>query len=74
MLHGLVFHQLPGHGESDKLHPFRAAVLADAERLLQFRRFWTRGYFSTASGNVTDDIILQYLELHSERKPTGISR
>ena len=28
------------------------------------RRFWARGYFSTASGNVTDDIITQYLELH----------
>jgi hypothetical protein len=36
------------------------------------RRFWARGYFSTTSGNVTDDVILQYLELHSKRKPTGI--
>ncbi len=31
------------------------------------RRFWARGYFSTTSGNVTDDIILQYLELHSAK-------
>ena len=38
------------------------------------RRFWARGYFSTTSGNVTDDTILQYLELHSKREPTGISR
>ena len=38
------------------------------------RRFWARGCFSTTSGNVTDDVILQYLELHSKRKPTGISR
>ena len=37
-------------------------------------RFWARGYFSTTSGNVTDDIILQYLELHSKREPTGVSR
>ena len=29
---GWILHQLPGHGESDKLHPFRAAVLAEAER------------------------------------------
>ncbi|MEP3330502.1 IS200/IS605 family transposase [Sedimentitalea sp.] len=29
------------------------------------RRFWARGYFSTTSGNVTDDIIEPYLELHS---------
>ena len=38
------------------------------------RRFWARGYFSTTSGNVTDDVILQYLELHSKRKPTGANR
>jgi len=31
------------------------------------RRFWARGYFSTTSGNVTDDIIKQYLELHSSK-------
>ncbi len=31
------------------------------------RRFWARGYFSTSSGNVTDDIIMQYLELHSAK-------
>ena len=38
------------------------------------RRFWARGYFSTTSGNVTDEIILQYLELHSKRDATGVSR
>jgi putative transposase len=38
------------------------------------RRLWSRGYFSTTSGNVNDDVIPQYLDLHSERKPTGISR
>jgi len=38
------------------------------------RRFWARGYFSTTSGNVTDDIIMQYLELHSRRDATGVSR
>jgi len=32
------------------------------------RRFWARGYFSTTSGNVTDDIITQYLELHSAKR------
>jgi putative transposase len=31
------------------------------------RRFWARGYFSTTSGDVTDDIIMQYLELHSAK-------
>ena len=38
------------------------------------RLCWARGYFSTTSGNVTDDVILKYLELHSKREPTGISR
>ena len=36
-------------------------------------RFWARGYFCTTSGNITDDVILQYLEAHSA-KPTGVSR
>jgi len=31
------------------------------------RRFWARGYFSTTSGNVTDDVILHYLELQSSK-------
>jgi putative transposase len=37
------------------------------------RRFWARGYFCTTSGNVTDDIILQYIKSHSD-KPTDASR
>ncbi len=36
--------------------------------------FWSRGFFSATSGNVTDDVILQYLELHLKREPTGVSR
>ncbi len=35
------------------------------------RHLWARGYFSSTSGAITDDVILQYLEDH---KPTGISR
>jgi len=37
------------------------------------RRFWARGYFCTTSGNVTDEIILQYIQSHSD-KPTDASR
>ncbi len=37
------------------------------------RHFWARGYFCTTSGNVTDDIILNYLESH-RTEPTGVSR
>ena len=35
------------------------------------RHFWARGYFSTTSGNITDDAIRQYLQKH---EPTGASR
>jgi len=31
------------------------------------RRFWTRGYVSTTCGNVTDNIITQYLELQASK-------
>ena len=34
------------------------------------QRFCARGYFSTTSGNVTDDVIQAYLECHT---PTGFS-
>ena len=30
------------------------------------RRFWARGYFCTTSGNITDDVVLQYLANHSK--------
>ena len=36
------------------------------------QRFWARGYFCTTSGNVTDEVILQYIEQHI--KPTDVSR
>ena len=36
-------------------------------------RFWASGYFRTTSGNVTDEIILRYLESHPS-KPTDIRR
>ncbi len=36
------------------------------------RRSWVRGYFSTTSGNATDDIMLQYPDLHSRRDATGV--
>jgi putative transposase len=35
------------------------------------RHFWARGYFSTTSGNITDDVRLQYRQEH---EPTGVSR
>ena len=37
------------------------------------RHFWARGYFCTTSGNVTDDVILQYIENHAT-EPIDVSR
>jgi putative transposase len=39
------------------------------------RHFWARGYFSATSGNVTDDIINQYIDNHSDaHQPQNASR
>lgn len=38
------------------------------------RRFWAREYFATTSGNVTNEIILNYIDNHTEDKPTDESR
>jgi REP element-mobilizing transposase RayT len=32
----------------------------DLRKRYRGRHFWGRGYFSTTSGNITDDVILQY--------------
>ena len=32
------------------------------------QRFWQRGYFSTTSGNITDDIIMRYLDRHTHKE------
>ena len=37
------------------------------------RHFWARGYFCTTSGNVTDDVILQYIENHGV-EPIDVNR
>jgi len=31
------------------------------------QRFWQRGYFSTTSGNITDYIIMRYLDKHTHK-------
>ena len=38
------------------------------------RHFWGRGYFSTTSGNVTDDIIDEYINTHVDaHKPDNVA-
>ncbi len=38
------------------------------------QRFWARGYFCTTSGNVTNEIILNYIDKHTQDEPTGFRR
>ena len=39
------------------------------------RHFWARGYFSATSGNVTDDVINEYINKHSDaHEPDDASR
>ena len=33
------------------------------------RHFWARGYFAASSGNVTDDMIKQYIEQQGDKPP-----
>jgi putative transposase len=54
-----------------ELQQFQRAQFPDLRKRYWNRHFWARGYFSTTSGNITDDIILQYLQEH---EPTGASR
>jgi putative transposase len=38
------------------------------------KHFWGRGYFSTTSGNITDEVINEYINNHMEaHQPTSIS-
>ena len=34
------------------------------------RHLWARGYFVASTGNVTDDVIKQYIEMQGEKAPT----
>lgn len=43
------------------------------ERNRQFwgRRLWARGYFAASTGNVTDEVIKQYIESQGKEPPNG---
>lgn len=42
---------------------------AELKRQYWGRHLWARGYFAASSGNVTDDIIKQYIESQGENFP-----
>jgi len=54
----------PGEGSLVAQNP--AGVRAHPQRNWG-QRFWPHGYFSTTSGNITDDIIMRYLDRHTHK-------
>lgn len=48
--------------------------LPELEQRYWGQHFWGRGYFSTTSGHITDAVINEYINSHTEaHKPTSIS-
>ena len=41
----------------------------EMRRLFWGRHFWARGYFAVSSGNVTDEVIKQYIESQGDEPP-----
>ena len=40
-------------------------------RIFWGRHIWARGYFAASSGNVTDEVIMQYIELQGKEPENG---
>ncbi|RKY05944.1 MAG: IS200/IS605 family transposase, partial [Planctomycetota bacterium] len=40
-------------------------------RQFRGRHIWARGYFVASSGNVTDEVIMQYIELQGKEPEDG---
>jgi putative transposase len=40
-------------------------------RMFLGRHMWARGYFVASSGNVTDEVIIQYIEQQGQEPPDG---
>ena len=43
---------------------------SELNRQLWGRHIWARGYFAASSGNVTDEVIKQYIESQGQEPPT----
>ena len=61
-------------GEGNRvLHGIDMAEIRQAVLSMGLQRFWARGYFSTTSGNITVDVILNYLDKHTAPTKPGFS-
>ena len=58
-----IMRRIKGRSSSKLLESF-----PDLKKRYWGRHFWARGYFCVTSGNVTDEMIKEYLEHHFEPK------
>lgn len=78
--HIRIFVSAPPHiSVSDLLKALKGRtswrMLMDFKSLMnrQFwgRHFWARGYFATSSGNVSDEVVMKYIEQQGHEPPDG---
>ena len=60
-----LMQQLKGSSSRKMLQEF-----GELSRQFWGRHLWARGYFAASSGNVTDEIIKQYIESQGKAPPT----
>ena len=61
-----VMQKLKGKSSYKMLREFKAL-----SRKFYGRHLWARGYFAASSGNVTDEVILEYIENQDVEPPDG---
>ena len=77
--HVHIFVSVPPHISVSQLVQFLKGkssrkMLAEYKRLSRVfwgRHMWARGYFVASSGNVTDEVIMKYIEDQSKEPPDG---
>lgn len=47
------------------------AGVQEPDRQFWGRHIWARGYFAASSGNVTDEVIITYIEAQGQEPPGG---
>jgi putative transposase len=40
------------------------------QKMYRGRHFWARGYFVASSGNVTDEVIMEYIPTQDDNEPS----
>ena len=59
-----LMHRIKGRSSRKMFQEF-----GEIKRQFWGRHLWARGYFAASSGNVTDEVIKQYIESQGEKPP-----